>query len=156
MCLCFLLRRLPEGRAQVLPGLKKQGLGQGRLVGLGGHVEPGESPRAAMREVLEESGVPVNPADLTEMGQSIFRFPARPSWNQSVTVFTAKHWQGEPSESDEIAPQWFEINRLPFERMWDDARSWLPHLLGGRRLSAEIVCADNNQTVNRAELHLPE
>ena len=71
-------------------------------------------------------------------------------------MFTAERWQGEPHESDEIAPQWFEIDRLPFAQMWDDARFWLPQLLGGQRLSAEIVFADDNQTVKRAELHLPE
>ena len=82
MYLCFLLRRLPEGQAQVLLGLKKQGFGMGRLVGLGGHVEPSESPcAAAVREVLEESGVHLNPTDLTELAEVVFRFPARPSWN---------------------------------------------------------------------------
>ena len=36
----------------------------GKLNGLGGEVEPGESPRGAMsREFLEEAGVDINPLD---------------------------------------------------------------------------------------------
>ena len=54
-CLC-LIRRTTAGGPEVLLGLKKTGFGQGRWVGLGGHIEDGEKPaEAAAREVAEES-----------------------------------------------------------------------------------------------------
>ncbi len=43
MCLCFLLRDSATGTRQVLLGEKLRGLGTGRVVGLGGHIEAGET-----------------------------------------------------------------------------------------------------------------
>ena len=46
----------------MLLGHKKTGFGTGKIVALGGHVEPGESPaQAAAREVKEEAGLHVTP-----------------------------------------------------------------------------------------------
>ena len=49
--LCFLTRDL-AGVPQVLLGMKKTGFGRGKVVGLGGHVEPGE--RSEGRRVGKE------------------------------------------------------------------------------------------------------
>lgn len=121
-CLAFLVR--PQGQpAEVLLGHKKRGFGAGRVGGLGGHLKAGESAfQAAAREITEESGVQVELADLNEMVRVVFRFSARPNGDQRVSVFTAERWRGQPAESDEIAPEWFGIQALPFDRMWDDAR----------------------------------
>jgi 8-oxo-dGTP diphosphatase len=57
MCLCILTRHSPTGRREILLGRKKTGFGTGKIVGLGGHVEPGETAlEATVREVAEESG----------------------------------------------------------------------------------------------------
>jgi 8-oxo-dGTP diphosphatase len=54
-CLCLLTRTGGDGAAEVLLGYKKTGFGTGKIVALGGHVEPGESAaEAAAREVKEE------------------------------------------------------------------------------------------------------
>ena len=59
--LCFLLRDAERG-TEVLLGLKRTGFGIGKIVGIGGHVEPGESDaEAVVREVWEEAGVVVPP-----------------------------------------------------------------------------------------------
>ncbi|MDR2256107.1 MAG: 8-oxo-dGTP diphosphatase [Arthrobacter sp.] len=136
-------------RRRVLLGLKHRGLGTSLILGLGGHVEPGEtSAEAAMREVLEEGGVVVDPADLTPVGQVRFRFPFKPSWDQDVDVFTATRWAGEPhAASDEITPRWYAMERPPLERMWDDARYWFPEILAGGTVDATFVFAEDNATV---------
>ena len=41
-----------------------------------------------------------------------------------VHVFYATAWSGEPTESDEMAPAWFDVAALPFDRMWADDRVW--------------------------------
>jgi 8-oxo-dGTP diphosphatase len=147
-CLCLLLGTRGDGTPQVLLGHKKTGLGLGKVVGLGGHVEPGESAaEAATREVAEESGLTVPQAALTEAAHVTFLFPAHPSWDMDVTVFTAAQWSGEPAETEEIRPQWFPVAALPFDRMWDDAPRWLPRVLAGERLHAVFTYADDNQTV---------
>lgn len=146
--LCFLLRDVPAGGTEVLLGHKKTGFGTGKIVGLGGHVEPGESrAEAACREVQEEAGVTVFERDLRHAGVVEFVFPARPDWNMHTTLFTTRRWQGEPSESQEIAPQWFDTLSLPVERMWQDADHWLPPVLEGGTVDIVVTLNDDNETV---------
>ncbi|WP_427017112.1 8-oxo-dGTP diphosphatase [Pseudarthrobacter sp. P1] len=150
--LCFLLRSDGAGD-HVLLGLKKTGFGMGKIVGVGGHVEPGESVLEAIcREVAEEIHVQVVPADLHPAGTVDFVFPARPEWDMATTVFTTRSWQGEPRESDEILPEWHPVAVLPVDRMWADAEHWLPPMLAGRQVAATIVLADDNQTVASADI----
>ncbi|HEY3873808.1 MAG TPA: 8-oxo-dGTP diphosphatase [Actinocrinis sp.] len=147
-CLCLLTRTGPSGEREVLLGLKKTGFGTGKIVGLGGHIERGESvAQAVVREVMEESGILVEPTDLRALGLIVFRFPNRPQWDMLVTVFVADRFSGKPDESDEVVPEWFGVDKLPYERMWSDARQWLPRILAGERVIADIVFAADNQTV---------
>lgn len=135
----------------MLLGWKKTGFGQGKIVALGGHVEPGETPAAAaVREVKEESGVHVTADALTEAAHITFLFPARPDWDMTVTVFTAAVWSGDPAESDEIAPRWFPVAALPYGGMWQDAPHWLPRLLSGERLRATFSYGPDNETIAEA------
>ena len=145
--LCFLLRDTPTGE-EVLLGLKKTGFGRGKVVGVGGHLEAGESAQDAIcREVAEEISVIVAPEDLVPAGSVEFVFPARPDWDMYTTVYLARSWSGEPAESDEIAPQWHPVGVLPRERMWADAEHWLPAMLAGARLAVRVVLNNDNETV---------
>jgi 8-oxo-dGTP diphosphatase len=150
-CLCLITRATGD-RREVLLGRKKTGFGAGKWVGLGGHIEDGEKPViAAVREVQEESGLIVLPGDLAHMAAITFLFPARPAWDQRADVFVTAVFQGEPAESDEIAPRWFEAADLPLDGMWDDARYWLPLVLAGHHVSAEVTFAGDCETVSRIE-----
>lgn len=139
MCLVFLLRESPSG-LEVLLGLKRQGFGTGRIVGIGGHVEPGESDlAAAVRETFEETGFHVIPDELYDAGRVVFHFPAAPESDMTVALYRATAWTGEAAVSDEIEPQWHPVADLPTGAMWDDSRIWLPHVLRGERIDAEIT-----------------
>ncbi|WP_445154688.1 8-oxo-dGTP diphosphatase [Arthrobacter sp. Hor0625] len=145
--LCFLLRDRQD-RTEVLLGLKRTGFGTGKIVGIGGHVEAGESDvEAVVREVWEEAGVVVDQEDLAHAGAVEFIFPARPEWNMSCRLFTARRWEGEPAESPEITPEWFDAAALPLQRMWQDAEHWLPPALAGEIVDAVVVLNDDNETV---------
>ncbi len=150
-CLCLITRTASDQR-QVLLGRKKTGFGAGKWVGLGGHVEDGEKPvMAAVREVEEESGLIVRPDELAHMAAITFLFPARPAWDQTADVFATAAYLGEPAESEEIAPRWFAVDDLPLDGMWDDARYWLPLVLAGRHVTAEVTFADDCETVSGIE-----
>jgi 8-oxo-dGTP diphosphatase len=154
-CLCFIRRTTADG-PEVLLGLKKSGFGTGRWVGLGGHIEAGEKPvAAAVREVEEESSLIVSPDALEHVASIDFRFPSRPSWGQTAEVYLTASYQGEPVESDEIAPRWYRQEALPLAGMWDDARYWLPRVLAGQRVTAVITFADDCATVATIEPALP-
>ncbi|MBT1002203.1 8-oxo-dGTP diphosphatase [Paenarthrobacter sp. DKR-5] len=146
--LCFLVRTTGLGVRQVLLGRKKTGFGLGKIVGLGGHVEAGEtSLQAACREVEEEAGIVLAAEDADLAGTISFIFPAKPQWNMDAAVFIADRWQGEPEESDELVPQWYEVDDLPLDGMWQDAEHWLPRFLNGERLAVRVVLNEDNESV---------
>jgi len=153
MCLCFLVRTDPAGRPEVLLGRKNRGFGQGKVVGPGGHIEPGEdATAAAAREVREETGLVVDPAGASQMASIAFRFPARPSWDQHADVFVATRWEGQLIISDELTPEWYRADSIPYADMWDDARQWLPQVLAGQQIRAEFRFASDNETVDAAAI----
>lgn len=143
----YLLRTGPDG-LEVLLGDKRTGLGQGKVVGVGGKLDPGETPReAAVREVLEETGVVVAASDLLEAGVIEYHFPTRPQWSLRSTVFVARRWSGEPTQTDEITPHWYPVADVPYARMWDDAVRWLPGVLRGGSVDARYTFGPDLSTV---------
>ena len=150
------MRTGADGRTEVLLGRKKTGLGSGNVVGLGGKIEAGETAlEAIVREIEEESGLVVEPADLTEMGLVKFAFPFRENWSQDSTVFVGSRFTGEPEESDEVSPDWYPLDDLPLDAMWDDAKYWLPGVLAGRRVLGDFTFGADCATVSAYELHTP-
>lgn len=146
-CLCLIRRGAADG-PQVLLGLKKAGFGAGKWVGLGGHIEPGEKPEAAaVREVQEESSLIVPPDSLQHVASIEFRFPWRPSWDQTAEVFATSVFTGDLAESDEVAPRWFAEQAVPYPLMWDDARYWLPRVLAGEHVDMRFTFAADCATV---------
>src|ERR1700677_3501826 len=106
-CLCLLTRVVGDGQREVLLGHKKTGLGTGKIVALGGHVEERESAaEAAAREVTEESSIEVAADSLREAAHITFLFPTRPAWDMTVEVFIAGRWSGDPADTSDTTPQW--------------------------------------------------
>lgn len=129
--LCF-----PVAAGQVLLGHKKTGFGKGNIVGIGGGIEVHETPeQAALRELLEESGLVGDPEALSHRGQVTFLFPTRETWNMRVQLFVLRAWAGNPIETTEIRPEWFALDRIPFDLMWVDAQHWLLRILQGEHLN---------------------
>ena len=121
---------IDRANGRILLGEKKSGLGEGKVLGIGGKADPGETMETtAVREAAEEIFVEIDPADLQKMGEISFLFPHKPAWNMHVHFYAVERWQGTPGESDEIKPVWFPLFELPLEAMWDDTRHWLPALL---------------------------
>lgn len=112
---------------RVLLGMKKRGFGAGRWNGFGGKVQEGETIEdAAKRELQEESGLTVDV--LHKVGQIVFEFAGDPEL-MDVHIFRTDSVQGTPEESDEMRPQWFQLDQIPFGDMWPDDRYWFPLLL---------------------------
>lgn len=126
----------------ILLGMKKTGFGAGKYNGFGGKVEPGETyQEAAIRELKKESGITVAPEHARKHAELTFKFPHQESWNQIVHVYTTENWQGTPTETDEMNPEWFRQNELPYHNMWADDEHWLPHVLAGKFVTATFVFA---------------
>ena len=105
---------------------KKRGLGAGKINAPGGRIEPGESPmEAAIREAQEE--LHITPLGLTYSGENLFQF--MDGYSIHVHVFRADDFLGEPTETNEAAPLWTPLDRIPYDEMWEDDRLWVPLVL---------------------------
>ncbi len=133
---------------QILLAMKKRGFGEGKLNGVGGKVEPGESIKeSAIREAQEEIGVTIT--DCEQVAELLFDefFKGEPALVR-VHVFIASEWQGEPSESEEMKPEWFDIDNLPLDKMWRDDPCWLPKVLQGKKLVAKFKLDPNDEIIS--------
>ena len=140
----------------VLLGYKKRGFGKDKYTGIGGKVTHGETvPAAAIRELREESSVVVSSDNLIEVGHLTFYFPAHPEWNLTICVYLARIWKGRPTESGEIRPEWFSVNTLPFQQMWDDASYWYCRILNGEKIKATFTFCADCETVATAQIESP-
>ncbi|CAE7160621.1 unnamed protein product [Rhizoctonia solani] len=135
---------------KILLGLKKRGFGIGIYNGFGGKVDPGESVGdAALRELQEESHLT---APLEPCGLLLF-VGAGHAHAHHITVFRASTYQGQPTETDEMRPEWFAYPSLsipsvalasdtlpsfPYESMWKDDPLWIPHLLSSQYFIARV------------------
>lgn len=118
---------------RVLLGMKKRGFGAGKWNGFGGKVQPGETIEdAARRELQEESSLTVD--TLEKIGNIKFEFVGETQL-LDVHIFRADSYNGEPTESDEMRPQWFEIDKIPFSQMWPDDILWFPLMLQKKKFA---------------------
>jgi 8-oxo-dGTP diphosphatase len=107
---------------------KKTGLGKGKVNGPGGKLEQGETPKqCAVRECQEELGITVS--NLQYCGQHRFQFVD--GYSIHVWVYRTETYQGVPTESVEAKPLWVDLDKIPYELMWEDDRIWLPMMLRG-------------------------
>ncbi len=117
--------------------LKKRGFGEGNWNGYGGKVEEDETlEEAATREVKEESGVTVKTGDLEEVARVEFFF--EDGKHLLVHTYFARTWQGEPVETEEMRPEWYAFDAIPYDRMWADDIHWLPRALAGEKLLGKV------------------
>ena len=136
---------------EILLAMKKRGFGKGLWNGVGGKIDPGETiEQAAVRECQEE--INVTPLDLAKVAIHTFTFPDDKP-NMIGHVFITDKWEGEPAETDEMAPQWFKKSEIPYSGMWDDDIFWLPAVLEGRKLITAFSF-DENEKMTSAHIDI--
>lgn len=130
----------------VLLGMKKRGFGEGRWNGFGGKVEKGETLiEAAKREMLEESELVVE--EIEERGSIDFHFMDTGKLME-VHMFEVLEYSGEPVETEEMRPQWFNLDEIPFDSMWADDPYWFPLFLKKKKFKGRIIFADNDRILS--------
>mgnify|MGYP001569027627 CR=1 FL=1 len=123
---------------KILLGMKKRGFGMGRWNGFGGKVEEGETiEEAAIREMKEECGVTIG--QMEKVGVHEFEFEKNRGEILKVHVFRVDAFDGEPVETEEMRPQWFTIDAIPYDEMWPDDIHWIPIFLEGKKFHTRFL-----------------
>ena len=131
---------------KVLLGMKKRGFGAGRWNGFGGKLKDGETiEECAARELKEEADIV--PKDLIPVGDLFF---TNQDINEDLEVhlFKITEFDGEPIESEEMKPQWFNINEVPFAEMWPDDKIWFPLFLENKKFRGEFNFKDQDTLID--------
>ena len=122
--LCYLRR---NGKTLMVHRIKKKNdMHAGKWNGLGGKLEPGETPEeCAVREIMEESGLRVfNP-----VLKGVLTFPAFSNDEDWYAfVFLAYEFEGELIDSPEGDLKWIDSSELLNLNLWDGDRIFLPWL----------------------------
>lgn len=122
---------------KILLGLKKRGFGAGKWNGFGGKVEEGETLEESIkRETKEESGIEI--IDLEKIGILEFGFE-NSAHILEVHFFKSENFKGEIVESEEMKPQWFHVDEIPFGEMWPDDKHWMPLFLSGKKFKGRFL-----------------
>lgn len=131
---------------RVLLGMKKRGFGAGRWNGFGGKVNPDETlEENVVRELEEECGITAK--DIRKKAVLNFFFEHEPSEYIEVNVFGIYDFKGEPAESEEMRPKWFQIDEIPYDLMWPDDIYWHNLFFEGKKFKGNFYFKDFNTII---------
>jgi len=132
--------------------MKKRGFGAGRWNGFGGKVTVDETiEENIVREMQEESGL--TPTKFEKRAVMYFEFKEGPEIIE-VNLFAIDDFDGEPKETEEMKPKWFDINDLPWNEMWSDDPIWYPLFLEGKKFEANFLFDGKEQVLQHEILEL--
>lgn len=142
------------GRTLMIHRIKKQDdMHQGKWNGLGGKLEPGESPEeCAIREIFEESGLKVkNP-----LFKGFLTFPGfanEEDWY--AFVFLANEFEGELIESAEGYLSWIPDEELLGLNLWEGDLIFIPWLDQPGLFSGKFTYHDGRLVSHSVVIHHP-
>jgi 8-oxo-dGTP diphosphatase len=137
--LCYLRK---DGHTLMIHRVKKENdMHAGKWNGLGGKLEPGETPEAcAIREILEESGLIVKNLIL----KGIITFPGFSNDEDWYTfLFVIDDFEGQLIDSPEGHIRWIPDDELLDLYMWPGDRIFIPWLDRPEFFSGKFVYKDN-------------
>ena len=128
---------------KVLLGTKKRGFCAGTINAFGGKQDAGETMEQAMvRETFEEVGITPTEYDLT----AFIKFDTDYKGERvyiDMYVYNVTAFEGKEMETEEMLPQWFDINNIPYDKMLSDDRLWFPDVLSGKCIVGNVVFGEN-------------
>ena len=123
---------------------KKNDLNEGKWIGVGGHVEIGETPEECVRrEVLEETGLRLLDVKL----RGVVDFISDKWENEAMYLYTSDSFEGELSECSEGVLKWVPKNQIFTLPLWEGDRIFLNYLLEDRSFFHLRLHYDENDSL---------
>lgn len=117
---------------------KKNDMNEGKWIGVGGHIEKGETPdEAVIREVFEETGLIVH--SLKCNGEVLF---INNDYQELMYVYEISDFSGELKECDEGHLEWIDTDEMLTLPMWEGDKAYLPLLKTEKYFKLKIKYRD--------------
>jgi hypothetical protein len=120
---------------RVLLALHKEGRYEGFYTGLLDEILDNEMPAvAAARIAWEQAEIRLGRSEF----RALFTFTSALWGRTDEYEFLVEAFYGQPRETRKMRPEWYPIDRLPYQRMPADDALWYPLLLAGKRLQGRF------------------
>ena len=120
---------------------KEKDINKNKFIGIGGHVEEGETPDVTLiREVKEETGLKL----LSFIKRGIVYFVLN-GYVEEMHVYTSNNFEGEMIECNEGELIWINKNEVLNLPIWAGDKYFLKHLLeDDKYFTMKLVYEDDN------------
>ena len=121
--ICYLKRN--DSYLLLFRNKKKNDVNEGKWIGVGGHIEKGETKdEAAIREIKEETGLNVH--SLKCSGEVLF---VNDDYQEIMYVYEIEDFDGKEIDCDEGDLKWIPIKDIYNYPMWEGDKEFLPLLI---------------------------
>ena len=135
---------------------KENDFHEGKYVGIGGRLEPGETPlECVIREIKEESGYSFLSENIQFRGYIYFDDATRnkssedfPAFNWLVFLYSAFVQVKKSFINPEGDLQWFSVHDIPYDKMWDGDRIFTPKILESTDVIEGKFLYENDKIIN--------
>ena len=123
---------------------KKHDINHNKWIGVGGHVEDGETiDECAIREVKEETGLDVH--SLSCAGEVLF---VDENLRMMMYIYEIADFSGELIECNEGELKWIPIKDIYDYPMWEGDKAFLPKLINHEPYFKMVLTYRNNELIN--------
>ena len=143
--LCYLIKN--DSYLMLKRNKKKNDMNENKYIGIGGHIEFGESIYdACKREVLEETGYIIN--SLNYHGKVLF---INNDFEEMMYLFTSNDFSGTEIICDEGELIWVPINQVEKLNLWEGDKIFLPKLKTNEEINIKLIY-DNDKFIGWEKL----
>ena len=108
---------------------KENDLNEGKWIGVGGHIEKGETKEDTLkREIKEETNLDIQ--SFTYHGEIIFK---NDDYEEVMYLYTSDDFLGEMKPCDEGELHWVKKTDIMYLNLWEGDKVFLPLLIEGKK-----------------------